>query len=49
MAADANKASMEQFIKDATISVSCLQYSVSDVQTHSVEEYLALSVHKTIF
>ena len=38
MATDANQASMEQFIQDANISVSCLQYSVSDVETHSIEE-----------
>ena len=38
MATDANQASMEQFIHDANISVSCLQYSVSDVETHIVEE-----------
>ena len=38
MATDANQASMEQFIQDANISVSCLQYSVSDVETHIIEE-----------
>ena len=37
MATDANKASMEQFIQDANIVVSCLQYSVSDVKTHTAE------------
>ena len=37
MAIDANQASMEQFIQDANISVSCLQYSVSDVETHTSE------------
>lgn len=37
MATDANQASMEQFIQDANISVSCLQYSVSDVETHTSE------------
>ena len=28
---------MEQFIQDANNSVSCLQYSVSDVETHTAE------------
>ena len=37
MATDTNQASMEQFIQDANISVSCLQYSVSDVETHPAE------------
>ena len=43
MATDANKASMEQFIKDANIVVSCLQYSVSnvDVETNSAKENIS--------
>ena len=38
MATDSKKASMEQFIKEANIVVSCLQYSVSDVQTQCAED-----------
>ena len=41
MATDANKASMEQFIKDANIVVSCLQYSVSNVETNSAKENIS--------
>ena len=41
MATDANKASMEQFIKDANIVVSCLQYSVSNVETNSSKENIS--------
>ena len=41
MATDANMASMEQFIKDANIVVSCLQYSVSNVETNSAKENIS--------
>ena len=41
MATDANKASMEQFIKDANIVVSCLQYSVTNVETNSAKENIS--------
>ena len=41
MATDANTASMEQFIKDANIVVSCLQYSVTNVETNGAKENIS--------
>ena len=41
MATDANMASMEQFIKDANIVVSCLQYSVSNVEKNGAKENIS--------